>query len=337
MRVRWLGALLLGTSSAFAAADILRASAASCHWSEDIRAARTDLPLARHAPRKDDGGPLPPTGAEPAADPDPPGDEQPPADAGAGSAADESSGGGGSSAAGDVSIAADEAERRLIAAFEAADAGRLRTALRDTQSLLLRAKPPVISRLEEVTRARRKIELSEWLARLRIDAELAAARGRVVRISYATPYEAPALGRLLQAEADQRLAREFAGLSLHQWLTGEEEYSELSPDASQMATELRLVAGFLSARLRHDPALRVDRAARAQVLRTRDDAARLVAQITDLPGFTSLGTIDDPTRSAQRGPSTPPTIPAVPERPVMPTPPNAPATAPVAPEGSGPG
>lgn len=320
MRVLWLGALVFGASSVPADADILRASGASCHWP----AINWDLPDAlipcRGIPPRADDGTLQSAGAKPL-------DE-------AGQSKDEAD----TTAESDETAGADEqAERRLVAAFEDADAGRLRAALREVQGLVLRAKPDALQRLEVLTRARRGVELPEWLARLRVDAELSAARGRVVRIPYATSYEAPALGRLLQTEADERLAHAFAGRTLREWLSGDEEYTELSADASQMASELRLVAGFLGARLRHDPALRTDRVDRARVQRARDRATRLVAQISDLPGFTSLGTIDDPTLSSPRPTTSPASTPTGRGRPAPPPAPAAPASAPVVPETVGPG
>ena len=118
-----------------------------------------------------------------------------------------------------------------------------------------------------------------------------------------TPFEARALAEQLREIEGRLLNREFGERDLFAWARHFAEYTTLRPDTRTMVESARLVAGMLGVRLRFDPALREDRAARAMTVSLRSDLVRLGAHVRSLPGYTSVGfesDAGDPTAAVAR-------------------------------------
>lgn len=170
-----------------------------------------------------------------------------------------------------------------------------REALRLLQRAVSRAKPDELAELERVTRVQRCVELAELMAALRYETSLSPGKTRVLKLTHVTRYESEALGDLLERKLAPLLAQEFAGRALGQWTDGATSYDELRSDAKPMVDTARLAAGIISARLRYDPRLKKDRESRVALVAQQERLTEFAARVSTMPGFTSLGTFDDPT------------------------------------------
>lgn len=217
----------------------------------------------------------------------------------------------------------DELDQTLRESFELLDDGDLPAALRAMQRAVVRASEEDLRRLSEKALRVRGIPLDELLADTRLRVARGPSRNRTFEVRYATPFEGEALGRRLEALTDEFLRTEFAGKSVAQWSRDPSAYGELRSDSPDLEFRARMAAGFIGARLRWDPRVRAtagrptatqaasDRRAastplsRGDLIRLRDDLARLAAHVRALPGFTQPSAArydpDDPTlREAQR-------------------------------------
>lgn len=202
-------------------------------------------------------------------------------------------------------------EQVLREGFELLDDGELAAAVRAFQRVAVRADAETLQKLSRLTRELRGEPLDELLAETRMRVALSLSRGRTFDLRYATPYEGAALGRRLEMLADDCLHSKFDGRTLLAWARDPAKYEKLRIDTAELEFKARLAAGVIAARLKHDPRLKKVRPAvrnggdeggalsRDELVRLRDDLARLGAQIRALPGFTALtmrrDTLDDPT------------------------------------------
>jgi hypothetical protein len=192
-------------------------------------------------------------------------------------------------------------EQMLREAFELSDDQDVHAALQALQKAVLGATPPALSQLDQQCRRQRGVPLAEWLADLRIRGALRVGGGFWIR--YATPYEAPVLGARLEQRCNELLAGQYHGRSLAEWAAQPADYRELHRDARAMVTDTRRAAGMLAARLRFDPRLKEDHAARLRQTRLRADLARLIDHVITLPGYTNPlepDAADNPAAAAAR-------------------------------------
>lgn len=189
-------------------------------------------------------------------------------------------------------------EQMLREAYELIDDEDLHAALRALRRVVTRAPDDVLEDLERHVRAERGSALDEFMATIRLRAALGAPSGRF-DLKFATRYEAAALGRQLEPLQQRLLSTTYHGKTIAHWAGLRDEYTELQPDAPRMVGDARLAAAVIGARVRFDPRLKSDIAERRRLAVLRADLARLVAKISALPGYTSLGSDgtdrDDPT------------------------------------------
>jgi hypothetical protein len=224
---------------------------------------------------------------------------------------------------------ADDHEQVLREAFELLDDGDLPAAMRAMQRAATRASPETLARLNEWVRRTRRIPLDELMAETRIRVARSSSRGKSFDIRFATPFEGPALGRRLERMTDELLKAEFGGKSVLKWARDHSEYRELRADSADLEARARTAAGVIGARLKYDPRVRPGETrssarkpgsrenaggpasapsggdSRGELIRLRDDLARLASHVRSLPGFTALSIRpddpDDPTlREAER-------------------------------------
>ena len=160
----------------------------------------------------------------------------------------------------------------------------------------------LLDELNQDALAARATPLDELLAELRVRSATRPRNGSLFHLPFATRYEAAALGRRLEALADELRARPYQGRSLGEWVAEPLAYESLTPDAPLMVRDVRLAAAAISARLRHDPRVRATDRQRAQLVAEHDRLTALAAKIRALPGYTALpmpGALedDDPTEA----------------------------------------
>jgi hypothetical protein len=163
---------------------------------------------------------------------------------------------------------------------------------------VLGAPQAVLRQLDEQCRASRGVPLDELLARTRIRVAGLAAHDHPFRLTYVTPYEQAALGRILAGQQQELLGRRYQGRTVAAWVESRAEYTEVGPAARQIAGDAARATAIVAARLRYDPQLAGDRAARAHLVELREDLSRLAAHILALPGYTAAtgqGAASDPT------------------------------------------
>lgn len=156
-------------------------------------------------------------------------------------------------------------------------------ALRALQKAVLNAPPDVLLRLEQTALELQSRSLDEWLAHTRLTA---VGSGAVFRITYTTPYERPALGRLVAAELEARLNRRHAGRTVVEWAAQHEDYRTLRPDTRALVADTTRAVALIATQLRWDPALEIDRAERVRLRALRTELSRLAAHLLALPGYT---------------------------------------------------
>lgn len=183
----------------------------------------------------------------------------------------------------------------LREAYELLDDGDPASAAAALQKIIVRAPAQVRAALSLRCRRERGATLAELAAAARVRT---AAAEDGFHIRFATPYEAAALGTLLQRQIEALWPLEFAGRSLREWSAKPETYAALQPDVRAMVAAGRRLAGMLGARLEYDPALAEDRAARKQAAQDREAVIRLVRHVITMPGYTepqgAAGWSDDP-------------------------------------------
>lgn len=189
-------------------------------------------------------------------------------------------------------VAEDDFDQMLREAWELLDDHESAAALRALQKLVTRAPQEKLAKFEAAHRAQRGISLDDQMAELRLNQALATSPPGALRLKYATPFEAAALGRRLSALHDALVARQYADASVQWWADNSGAYTELRRDARHMVDDATLAAGAIGARLRFDPTLRSDRAAASAVLAQRDALSRLAARVRELPGFSALRAAD---------------------------------------------
>ncbi len=189
-------------------------------------------------------------------------------------------------------------EQILREAFELLDDGDSAAALRALQRLVTRAEATELPLLEAQCHRARGVNLDDLLADARVRAALRDG-GDGFSLRFATPYEGAALGRRLEALQSERLAAEFDGQRLTDWVAKPESYDVLQPDAPRLVASARELAAIIGARLRFDARIDAGREERARLSALRDSLTRLVTQVRDLEGFTNLsrrpGDAPDPT------------------------------------------
>ncbi|MBU0640481.1 MAG: hypothetical protein KKB50_16585 [Planctomycetes bacterium] len=173
-------------------------------------------------------------------------------------------------------------------------------ALRALQHAVQRASPQVLQELDEYTRQTHGLPLAELLAETRLYVAQRPRNGRLFGLTYATRYEAAALGRLLEQRVEGLLATTYHERTIAEWVPQREAYETLQPDARRMVADARLAAAMIGARLRFDPRLRPDRDERRRLTALRGELARFVAHVSALPGFTGLSSSDDASDPAVR-------------------------------------
>lgn len=186
----------------------------------------------------------------------------------------------------------------LEVAFRQLDSGEYKEALKGLALAVRQADEPQRAELERLCRAARDESLPDLIARLRLETGLTPGRTRLLRITHVSSYEAAALGRLLERRAAELLQQAYAGRSIENWATGIERYTRLQPDARAMVEDARLAAAMIGIRLRYDPRVKDDRSTRSSLARLQGQLARFTAEVSHIEGFTSIGTIDDPTDPA---------------------------------------
>lgn len=193
-------------------------------------------------------------------------------------------------------------EQMLREAFELADDGDLAAALAALRRVV-RAGPETLATLDHRTRGTHGTPLDKWMAGLRMQLALTSDPPSLRLLRDPTPFEARALADRLQSLENELLSRRFGPRDLFAWARNHAAYQALQPDARSLVDAARLAAGLLSMRLRFDPALREDRAARAMIVSLRGDLVRLGAHVRSLPGYTGLGyqaDDNDPTTEVAR-------------------------------------
>ncbi|MCA9243520.1 MAG: hypothetical protein KDA32_06170 [Phycisphaerales bacterium] len=191
-----------------------------------------------------------------------------------------------------------DAIQRTVEALELLTDGREKAALRSLQSVVREARGAELAACEALVERRIGAPLPRLMADLRLRLAKERSDDGVFKLSYATPYEADALGESLRELQAQTLETGFDGRRLMDWVADRGGYDKLRPGARELARDARLTAAIVAARLRFDPTLKKDRDARTHAVRLRDDLARLVSHIRALPGFTALDQADrgdDPT------------------------------------------
>ncbi len=196
-----------------------------------------------------------------------------------------------------------EIRQMLREAWELLDEGDHEAALAALQRAVTQAEDDLLEELNRDALAARGTPLDELLAELRVHSATRPRNGSLFHLPFATRYEAAALGRRLQALADELRARLYQGRSLSEWVAEPKSYDSLTPDAPLMVRDIRLAAAALSARLRHDPSVRATDRRRAQLVAEHDRLTALAARIRALPGYTALpmpgaAENDDPTAAA---------------------------------------
>lgn len=177
------------------------------------------------------------------------------------------------------------AAQMLREAFELLEDQDLPAALRALQAAVLAAAPETLVRLESQCQAERGVALDELLAATRLQVTEPADSRRAFKLLYATPYERPALGRLLAAELTGRLERRYSDRSVREWAARPDEYRAAQADSRWLVADATRAAALCGARLKFDPSLKTDRATRARLADLRDGLARLAARVQSLPGY----------------------------------------------------
>ncbi len=188
---------------------------------------------------------------------------------------------------------AEDCEQMLREAFELLDDHDERAALRALQRAVLRAPQAALADLDRQCRQARGLPLDVLLAETRVYVAGLAKRGPAFRLTYATPYELDALGRVLTRQAQERLRRRHDGRSVAEWVSNRSEYTELRPGARALVADASRAAALIATRLRHDPALKDAREERVRLLHLQADLSRLAAQVSAIPGFTAPTEADE--------------------------------------------
>jgi hypothetical protein len=193
----------------------------------------------------------------------------------------------------------EDCEQMLREAFELLDDHRLDAALRALQTVVLAAPREELPAFDEQCRAARGAALDELLAGTRL---ARAGAGRVFQLRYATPYERPALGRLLVAEQDARLAQSHAGRTVAEWAADPNELDEWQPEFIGLVADLTRSAALISTRLRLDPTIRDDRPERVRLFHLRQALVRQAGQIMARPEYIARRDTDanDPAEAERR-------------------------------------
>lgn len=165
---------------------------------------------------------------------------------------------------------------------------RPRDALLALQRLVTTASPQALRAAEAWCRAHLRRDLARWIARLRLDVALDPDSPRVLKISYATPYEREALAALLRALLERRLSTGYGGRSVEAWAEAPEAYEALRPDAPELVRDARVAAAAIGALLRWDPRLGRRDLRRRALSQLRQRLMRLSARVEALPGYTEL-------------------------------------------------
>jgi phage gp36-like protein len=188
----------------------------------------------------------------------------------------------------------------LREAFELIDDGEPAAAVRALQRIVNRASPARLEQLSAQSLAAREQPLDELIARTRLKEALHGRHGRLFQMKVVTRYESAALGRLLERRQKELLEKRYAGRTIAQWAADRDAYERLRPDAPRMTNDARLAAAVIGARLRWEPRLTKDRAARRDLAVFRVELTRFIAHVINIPGYTSLGVVDDPNDPAAR-------------------------------------
>jgi hypothetical protein len=192
-------------------------------------------------------------------------------------------------------------EQMLREAFELLDDEDLPGALRAMQRVAMRASREQLVELDRQTCGARDLPLARLVAETRFAVAVARGRGRTFRLGFVTPYEAPAMGLLLERLQGRLLARVHQGRTIAQWAAERDAYAELHPQAPELVADASLATALIGARLKSDPRLRGDREQRRRLTFLRDDVTRLAAHVRSMRGFTALSVDkDDPSNPAAR-------------------------------------
>lgn len=191
-------------------------------------------------------------------------------------------------------------EQMLREAFELIDDGEPAAAVRALQRIVNRASPARLKQLSAQSLAAREQPLDELIARTRLKEAQHGRHGRLFQLKVVTRYESAALGRLLERRQKELLEKRYAGRTIAEWAADRDTYERLRPDAPRMTNDARLAAAVIGARLRWEPRLTKNRAARRELAVFRVELTRFIAHVINMPGYTSLGVVDDPNDPAAR-------------------------------------
>ena len=190
-------------------------------------------------------------------------------------------------------------EQMLREAYELIDDQDLPAALRALQRIVRNAPGDMLETLDAQAQTHRGATLAALLARTRMQVALCNDGPPLFDLKTPTRYEAGALGEQLETFYSHILATRYDGRSLSDWMADPAAYDTLRVDARRLATDARLAAAALGARVRWDPALKDDTRTRQSLVALRAELTELIAHVQELPGFTSLGRDefdeDDPT------------------------------------------
>jgi hypothetical protein len=160
-------------------------------------------------------------------------------------------------------------------------------AVRALQKIVQEAPSATLAQCSALCATERGVALDVLLATARVQAAATTRAGQSFRLAFVTPYEAPALGRLLHAMQQEQLGRRHDGRTVADWAAARDEYSAVRPDSRQLAAEAARAVACIEARLHWDPQLKDERPERARLARVSEDLARLAAHVAALPGYTA--------------------------------------------------
>lgn len=184
-------------------------------------------------------------------------------------------------------IGDEDYEQMLREGFELLDDGDLPAAVRAMQRAVIRAPDEHIPELDQVARRWRDTGLAYVLADARLRLANERGDGRTFDLDFATEIERPVLARLLEKRQNARLTAIRDGRTVADWAADRDAYEELQPDARDLVADAARAAALIRTRLRLDPRLNDNPAARRSLLQLQADLTRLAADVSSMPGYTA--------------------------------------------------
>lgn len=177
-------------------------------------------------------------------------------------------------------------EQMLREAFELLADEDYPAALRAMHQAVQGANATQAAALERLCEAHYRRPLLDVLAAARVYVATRFDRGRGFRLQQVTPQERPILSTLLAQQAHDLLGRARGGRTMGAWAQDPNAYTELTSDARALVSDAARAAALVTARLEYDATLERDQ--RIDVLKLRDNLARLAAHVYEMEGFTGL-------------------------------------------------